>query len=423
MPKLLIIADDLTGAADTGARLAGQGVATFLVVDASAGWPDAADECQALVVNTESRHLGAEEAARRVTSAASRGAALGVTHFYKKTDSTLRGNVGAELEALRVAAGRDWLPYLPAYPRLGRTTSGGTLFVAGRPLRETAFASDPLAPVADSFVPSIIAAQTRTPCLVFHPSTLSGATGATAGGAICLIDAETDDDLRRAGDVLKGLGMLKATAGSAGFAEHLPRLLGIGTRRREAPRAGGPMLVAAGSLNEVALSQLSHAESHKFTSVTLPPAVLASEGGADTPEGRAAVGEVLNHARAGRDVIVRTVGESGDYGPYLERAHSEGVGRRDSHGLAARNLAAVIRSSVEGHAFGVLTVLGGDTLLAVARALGWVALLPRGEVLPGVAVSEAAGGAGGPLVVSKAGGFGEADVLSKVRELLRGGVE
>ena len=67
---------------------------------------------------------------------------------------------------------------------------------------------------------------------------------------------------------------------------------------------------------------------------------------------------------------------------------------------------------------GALVVLGGDTLLAIARSLGWPGLVPRGEVSPGVAVSEVMGRVGEPLVVSKAGGFGPADVLSQVKQAL-----
>lgn len=421
MPKLLVISDDLTGAADTGSRLAAQGVNSLVVVDYAAIWPDAAADCEALLINIESRHLGAEEAARRVRTVALRGATLGFTHFYKKTDSTLRGNIGAELEALRIATGRNVLPYLPAYPKLGRTTTGGRQHVGGQALHETAFAADPLNPITDSFIPAIIATQTRTPCLVSNPATFCHMAGAVSGEVICVIDAEKDEDLRRAGELLKEHGMLKVTAGSAGFAEHLPRLLGIEKEPPQIPRAAGHMLVAAGSLNEVSLSQLAHAEARGgFASVILSPAALAMHGGARTREAYRTVEEATAHARVGRDVIVRSVGGAGDFEPYLERARSFGVGRRELHMLVAENLAEVISGVVEAGAFRILTVFGGDTLLAVVRSLGWTTFRPLGEVLPGVAVSEVAGHTDCPLVVSKAGGFGGAEVLTVVRDLLMG---
>jgi uncharacterized protein YgbK (DUF1537 family) len=60
---------------------------------------------------------------------------------------------------------------------------------------------------------------------------------------------------------------------------------------------------------------------------------------------------------------------------------------------------------------------GGATALAVCRALDLKALLPRGEVLPGVPWSEAEASA--LLLVTKAGGFGASEVLVEtVRRLL-----
>jgi uncharacterized protein YgbK (DUF1537 family) len=417
LPKLLVIADDLTGAADTAAQFANQGVDTVVVVDWAAEWKRGAASCEVLVVNTESRHLSADEAAERVRATAIRGATLGATHYYKKTDSTLRGNIGAELEALRVVAGRRVLSYLPAYPKLGRSTLRGTQYVGAQQLRETTFSSDPLAPVTHSYVPSIIAAQTTTRCLLVNTTSLPSAEAKT-GDAIWLFDAETEDDLLKAGELLKKSDMLVATAGSAGFAEYLPRLLGLETKRSESPRARGPLLVAAGSLNEITLRQLAHAEAAGFASITLTPAVLATGRGPLTADGRRAVAEILAHSRLGHDVIVRSVSETGDISRYLECAISRGLDDTNLHAFVSNNLAEVVAMAIEAGEFGVLVVLGGDTMLAIARSLSWCSLMCCGEVMPGVAVSQVQGRSGAPLVVSKAGGFGEVDVLTKVKELL-----
>jgi len=82
MTKLLIIADDLTGAADTGVQLAKRGVST-LVLPSVTDFPDAW-QYETVVVNTESRHASPGIAEEAVTAAVQIGRMHGVPHFYKK---------------------------------------------------------------------------------------------------------------------------------------------------------------------------------------------------------------------------------------------------------------------------------------------------------------------------------------------------
>ena len=114
-PRLLIIADDLTGANDTGVQFAKQGIETRVVIDPAQFI--APFDCQVLVVNTESRHLNADAAYQLVYNVAQQGLQLGIPQFYKKTDSTLRGNWARELLARQAVtivaswccpAGRSW---------------------------------------------------------------------------------------------------------------------------------------------------------------------------------------------------------------------------------------------------------------------------------------------------------------------------
>ncbi|MBA3439624.1 MAG: four-carbon acid sugar kinase family protein, partial [Pyrinomonadaceae bacterium] len=105
MLKLLIIADDLTGANDTGVQFAKKGIPVFVMTGETNDLQRRASDFQVLVVNTESRHLSMHEAAERVRGVVESARAAGITYFYKKTDSSLRGNNGSELQALMNAAG------------------------------------------------------------------------------------------------------------------------------------------------------------------------------------------------------------------------------------------------------------------------------------------------------------------------------
>src|SRR5688500_4860627 len=88
-----IIADDLTGAADAAAAY-GPTHTSSVILDVDCTWPEA----EILSINTESRYLAAEKAASAVTSAVGRALAQD-RRVFKKIDSLLRGNVGAEVAA------------------------------------------------------------------------------------------------------------------------------------------------------------------------------------------------------------------------------------------------------------------------------------------------------------------------------------
>lgn len=114
--ELLILADDLTGALDTGIQFVDEGANTRVVLDPQYPLEALDPQVQVLVIDTESRHIPPAQAADLVRSITEQAVALGVACIYKKTDSGLRGNVGAELGALLDASGSTQLHFIPAYP-------------------------------------------------------------------------------------------------------------------------------------------------------------------------------------------------------------------------------------------------------------------------------------------------------------------
>ncbi len=116
MILLLIIADDFTGALDTGVQFAAHGVSTRVIVDPEVDFSAYHDSV--LVIDTETRHLAAGEAFDIVARLTRKAREAGIRYIYKKTDSALRGNIGAELAAVLTASGCKSLPFLPRFPRL-----------------------------------------------------------------------------------------------------------------------------------------------------------------------------------------------------------------------------------------------------------------------------------------------------------------
>ncbi|MDU5192124.1 MAG: four-carbon acid sugar kinase family protein, partial [Mixta calida] len=157
--KMVVIADDFTGANDTGVQLAKKGAHTEVMLSARQKPSRHAD---VLVINTESRAFDAATAAQAVTEALTpwRQADLLI---YKKIDSTFRGNIGAEIEAALRASGKRLALVAAAIPGAGRTTLNGECLVHQTPLAQTEFASDPRTPIVASRIKEILAQQSRLP--------------------------------------------------------------------------------------------------------------------------------------------------------------------------------------------------------------------------------------------------------------------
>jgi D-threonate/D-erythronate kinase len=157
VPQFLVFADDLTGALEAGAAFAQHGTRATVSLRLDVATTDT----PVLVIDTETRHLTAELAKKYVQKAM---ASLGIRkqtaplHIYKKTDSTLRGHIRAELSAL---CDYDSVLYIPAHPRAGRTLKNGCIHVEGVPLNETWFANDPRHPIRYSNVDDLVCGEPR----------------------------------------------------------------------------------------------------------------------------------------------------------------------------------------------------------------------------------------------------------------------
>lgn len=225
--ELLVLADDFTGALDTGVQFAQQSIPTLVSTKIQQLKRGVTKDFPVFVLDTESRHVSPSESRIKVIEAVGLALQKEVRSFYKKTDSTLRGNIGSELSALLEAAGSSLLAFVPAYPKNGRTTIGGRQYVDGVPVNLSIYSRDPQNPVCSSYVPDIIAAQTPVPVHVVEGSKSMLFEEPKAGGRrIIVFDARTDEDLSSIANLLKRRGLLRVTAGCAGFAEYLPATLG-----------------------------------------------------------------------------------------------------------------------------------------------------------------------------------------------------
>jgi uncharacterized protein YgbK (DUF1537 family) len=383
--QILAIADDTTGALEVGGQLAGQRVRALVSLRRKLG-----RGAEALVVDAQTRHLTAAAARDRVARLGHAAREARIPHLYKKTDSTLRGNIAAEFQALLDAFPERPLVYVPAYPKMGRTVRGGELFVDGRPLAETAIARDPLNPAREGFIPKLLARGCGAPVhAAGTASQLRALLDDDTRGSVLVCDGTTDDDLREIASVLASLRQPCLVAGTGGFVGEWAGLLPV-ERSYQAPRLHVERcLVISGSLHPASREQVRRAASDGVAS-----AYLGGEPGSDT-----ALAQQLAEA-------LRTRGWAALATP---GTCPPGVGVR---------VGALARQAVRSAAVDCLVIFGGDTALTVLRSIGATVLESVGELTPGVPLSLARDRGRTLLVASKAGGFGGTDMLLSIKELL-----
>ncbi|WP_186060918.1 four-carbon acid sugar kinase family protein [Burkholderia gladioli] len=422
---LLIVADDLSGAADCAIAFAAAGRRTVVSLDASAPARPAA----VLAIDTDTRRLAPAEAARRAADAWRALRAPG-RRLYKKIDSTLRGNWAAEVAALAALAGPAIVA--PAFPATGRGVIDGRVLVRGVPLEDTetwqlehagrdaalrALLEDAGLRVEQVGLEVLRGDSQRIVAML--------AAAAAEGVRAIVVDAETSEDLARLARLTAALDTPFFWVGSGGLSRELaalPELFeadaaagsesgvdaegGAGAESRSAEVASvvapGPLLTLVGSLSAISERQcaLLRAEAG-IAEFIVPPAVLR-EGAAHAqwPAWHERIGACL---RGRQDAIVR-IGRDAAFDP------AEGA-------LLSGALAALVAPHVEG--LGGLIVTGGETARAMLGAARIGALELAREIEAGVALGRPADGRG-PHVVTKAGAFGTEHALLGAYRHLRG---
>ena len=109
MARLVVIADDLTGANANGVQLTGKGFSAETVLGELSPDKAAQKEPDALLIPTSSRALPADEAYALVHDAVNKVKDAAIDLYSKRVDSTLRGNLGSETDAFLDALGDDRL--------------------------------------------------------------------------------------------------------------------------------------------------------------------------------------------------------------------------------------------------------------------------------------------------------------------------
>lgn len=201
--KIGIIADDLTGANATGVRLSKQGFSAATIMDLEQEFD--LQDVDAVCINTDTRYQSDKIIKSRITDAMASFHSWGTKIFCKRIDSTIRGNIGLEIDTVLEEIGENSVAILVAsFPDSGRISSGGYLLVNSIPVHQTDVAKDPQSPITESYIPSVIQKQSKNKVAhVGLDKVLSGSEMLREafmekiddGIRIIVVDAITDEDI------------------------------------------------------------------------------------------------------------------------------------------------------------------------------------------------------------------------------------
>jgi 4-hydroxythreonine-4-phosphate dehydrogenase len=412
---MVVIADDLTGAADCAASSAALGCRTVVLLHSlkdygsDAGWPEA----DIISIDANSRCLPAEVASDLTTQLIRRcdshSADCSGYVLFKKIDSTLRGNVASELVALLHARRSIGPPnaklsilMAPALPAQGRTTVRGRLLIHGVPLEKTDIWKTE-ARTAQSDISRLLADGSLSCGLIDTETVRSGLTQLRQAILqfakqvdVVVCDANTDADLRAIAHASLGEPTITALVGSAGLASQIPQAIGIapGNEPRGCPYAPGSTLFVVGTAASVSRQQARRLEAiPEIATFHATRTVLDNSQMMRT--------QFMQSLQSGRDVLL-VVGE----------------GEHCSKQLLPQALSDLVSKCAPF--IGGLVATGGATARAVLDAIGIHRLRLLGEVESGLPFSVAACWSRPLPIITKAGAFGSPQALIRCREFLRG---
>jgi len=416
MLKLLIITDDFTGALDTGIQFTKQGVKIQIAVEQNPENISISDSTQVLVIDLETRPLTAQQAYEIVKYVMIWAKRKNIDYIYKKTDSALRGNVGAELKAVSDVY-KECVYFIPAFPKIGRITKNGNHYINNVLLSETAFAKDPFEPVKHSHMKDIITKEYTNieVCCVEKQIQIKDYLHKIEQGVV-VFDAETEQDMKNRLYELKQSQQLKLLAGCAGLAEFLPEVLCLKGNIEAVYEKKKGLYVACGSLNPITKSQMEYACENGFERVNLSANQKLFLEYYDTEKGKQFLKKLENICQNHNCIIVDTFDEI----PYETEklAEQKGLSKEQVRFAIAKCHGKIVKYLIKKGIDYTIFMTGGDTLMGLMKNLENTELTPVCEISQGVVLSILKWNEKKLQVVSKSGGFGNKDVLIEAAKKL-----
>jgi uncharacterized protein YgbK (DUF1537 family) len=441
MPLIGAVADDLTGATTTGVLLARSKARTAVFFnEAAAENADNAEQLDAILVSSNSRSLPANEAYEKVKSATQALQRMGVKYFSKRIDTTLRGGVGVEIDAMMDCMEDDVVAIVvPAMPQSRRILVGGFSVIDGVALIRTPVAQDVRTPVSENYIPRLLESQTRRKVgLVTLDTVLQGvdrikqklSNTRAKGNEIIVVDAITLEDVEAIAQACVNLEWNVVAVDPGAFTSKLAYFRNlIQKEETNVPEGTGEdlnktVLIAAGSATPVTKRQMEVlCEDPRVVRVSVEPVPLVDGGESAKAEVERTVEQVLkyfNNEKLPRAILMETAlhGE-------LLNLSAEDAKRHYADGMSADRINAglgmiisrILETVGQEKITGLYTT-GGDTMVNVCYQLGVECIEVLDYVIAQTDVGRLVGNYAGLPIIGKGGLTGTEHTAVEVVERL-----
>jgi uncharacterized protein YgbK (DUF1537 family) len=427
--RCLIIADDLTGGADAGVKFAKRGLSTFLISLKDDSKVDLTKytHWEVLVINTDSRGLSPGKAFFSVSSLLKGYDDELFPIIFKKIDSTLRGNIGYEIDAILNETNCFICFMAPSYPQQDRILVGGIMIVGGKPLSLTEATYDTVAPVLESYVYKLLERQSLYKIGRVDLTHVASSTDQLLntvdeewikGNKIIIFDAVSRRDLANVADVAFCLDRKPLLVGSAGLAEEVAKKLSPPNTNlyqsfQKVTKPLNHIFIISGSTSSVTHEQIKRVMGKNISAFQLNKSLVTSDDTKVQIE-KEKLSKKIAHSLSRGHAILKT------HSQILRPKNSSdlSIPLRITKTLASIALLALEESKVDTHDL-ALILTGGDTAVSVINGLGSEGIEIERELLEGIVKGHLIGGNwDGLTVITKAGAFGKENALEKVTETL-----
>lgn len=402
--KLLVVADDLTGANDTGVMFAESGFATILETNIDSLDKIDISKGDIFSVSTDSRAIGAK-AEHKTYQVIRQGIGKEINQLYLKIDSTMRGSVHYQikgaLKAWKNLYHNAKAVICSAYPAMGRTIENGHLYVNGIPVNETPSGKDAICPVDSSYLPDLLPEAIHLQCLTIGE--LISKINSTDSEQI-IIDAKTEDDLSIIAHVINQLGNHIIPVGSAGLAAHLKKhQKQVVTKETDLGRA----LILVTSIHETSQTQVDQ---------------YISTAGAKSIVFNPSPSQLINHELSNEALLLQfkaLIHSSSEN--VIIRANPAKIMNHDSGSIhiVARKIAEYLAElgiyALNNEQFDSLILFGGDGAAMLLNKMNISEMNVLYAIVPGVPLCRIDNGQyKGLKVMTKSGGFGNKNLLNDI---------
>ncbi len=414
MVKLFMIADDFTGALDTGVQFAQQGIRTQVFTTQKLNAHEIKMDTEVVVVDTETRPLSPQKAYSIVKDLAVWAREQNIPIIFKKTDSALRGNIGAELQALADTV-QDTVYFLPGHPKIDRVTKDGIQFISEQLLEDSVFGQDPFEPVTKSYIPDIIHEQSNIFVTCLGEKDELPYDTKTAKIAVCDTTCVAGLDNRL--EALIQTDRLHWLAGCAGLAERLVQKLSFSRHKKNDFRKTKAFYVACGSLNRITQEQILYAiKNHHFVCRHLTFEQKLLPHYYDTAQGKQDLEEICSLLETQNKVIIDTFDAEEIQEKKAEFLAQYHITKNDIRVLIPQCHGRILQEILKKQQDITILMTGGDTLMGFMHLIGCNQLEPICELEQGTVLSFLEYDGRLQQVISKSGGFGTKDVLENIAD-------